>query len=84
MEIAELGSIGELVAGVATLITLIYLATQIRQNTQVVRTTNYMNLSGQVNEFARTVAKDAVLNELYVRGSTDLIRSLTAKNLASI
>jgi hypothetical protein len=34
MTIAELGSIGELVGSIAVLVTLIYLATQIRQNTR--------------------------------------------------
>ena len=39
MEISlqELGSIGEFVAAIATLITLVYLATQIRQNTKVAK-----------------------------------------------
>lgn len=37
MTIQELGSIGEFVAAIATLGTLVYLAAQIRQNTQAVR-----------------------------------------------
>ena len=37
MDIMELGAIGELVGGVAVLVTLVYLALQIRQNTSQVR-----------------------------------------------
>ncbi len=37
LSIQDLGSIGEFVAAIATLITLVYLATQIRQNTKVAK-----------------------------------------------
>jgi len=35
MTIHDLGAIGELVGGIAVVVTLIYLATQIKQNTKV-------------------------------------------------
>ena len=37
MSIQDIGSIGELVGALAVIISLIYLATQIRQNTRAVR-----------------------------------------------
>ena len=37
MPIQELGSIGELIAAVATIFTLVYLAFQINQNTRAVK-----------------------------------------------
>ena len=37
MTIQDLGSIGELIAAIATILTLVYLAAQIRQNTKTVR-----------------------------------------------
>ncbi len=37
MTIQDLGSLGELIAAVATVATLVYLALQIRQNTRVLR-----------------------------------------------
>jgi hypothetical protein len=37
MTIQDLGSIGELVAAIATVATLVYLALQIRQNTESVK-----------------------------------------------
>ena len=44
MTIAELGSIGELVAAIATLVTLVYLALQIRQNTNALKTSALASL----------------------------------------
>lgn len=40
MSIQDLGSLGELVAAIATIATLIYLATQIRQNTRMLESTH--------------------------------------------
>jgi hypothetical protein len=37
MTISDLGSIGELVSGIGVIVTLIYLAIQVRQNTQAMR-----------------------------------------------
>ena len=47
MTIAELGSIGEFVGSIAVLVTLIYLATQIRQNTQSVRMSSHHRIADQ-------------------------------------
>lgn len=41
MTLQDLGSIGEFIAAIATLITLIYLAVQIRQNTRSVRSASH-------------------------------------------
>ena len=41
MTIQELGSLGEFIAAIATLATLVYLAVQIRQNTKSVRASTY-------------------------------------------
>jgi len=49
MTIQDLGSIGELVAAIATLLTLIYLAIQIRQNTKQLRFTSSTTLWEDMN-----------------------------------
>ena len=41
MSIQDLGSVGELIAAIATVATLLYLATQIRQNTKSVQSSNF-------------------------------------------
>jgi hypothetical protein len=76
MTLQGLGAIGELVGGIAVIITLIYLALQIRQNTAVVKTTNYLNLSRDSDDFSRMIGGNKELNEIYMRGSEDF-RSLS-------
>ncbi len=67
MSIQELGSIGEFVSSIAVLITLIYLAIQVRQNTQTMRvsatqeatkvgrevTSNVMTTPGMIEVFLK-------------------------------
>ena len=67
MTIEQLGSVGELLAAIATMATLVYLATQIRNSTKATRTTNFMGLYDQMREFSRMCAEDPSLAELYVR-----------------
>jgi hypothetical protein len=71
MTLQDWGAIGELVGGIAVIITLIYLAIQIRQNTSVVKTTNFLNLSKGLDDFTRMVAENEELNDLYLKGSED-------------
>ena len=58
MTVQDLGSIGEFVAAIATLATLIYLALQIRQNTKTVRASAHHAMTESATsiafEFART------------------------------
>ena len=41
MTLEDLGNIGEFVAAIAVVVSLLYLAIQIRQNTKTVRTSTY-------------------------------------------
>ena len=41
MSIQELGNLGELAGGVAVVVSLLYVALQIRQNTQTIRASNH-------------------------------------------
>ncbi len=58
MDIIELGAIGELVGGVAVLVTLAYLATQVRQNTSVIRASASQSFLDSINQVCETVAGD--------------------------
>lgn len=53
MNIQDLGSAGEVVAAVATVATLVYLAIQIRQNTESVQTSSELSLSHQMSDWAK-------------------------------
>lgn len=44
MTVEQLGNIGEFVAAIATVITIIYLAFQLRQNTRALKATAFQNV----------------------------------------
>ena len=58
MTIQDLGSLGELIAAVATIATLVYLAMQIRQNTKQVRASTFQGVSRGWQEFLYTISSD--------------------------
>ena len=64
MTLQDLGSIGEFVAAIATLITLIYLAVQIRQNTGSVRSATAQSASDAIVGMNSLIAGDRNLAEL--------------------
>jgi hypothetical protein len=66
--IEQVGSLGEIIGAVATVATLVYLAGQIRQNTSVVRTSNYMQLNSHFAEFTLRVAENGELYDVWNRG----------------
>jgi hypothetical protein len=81
--IAELGSIGEFVAALATIATLVYLAIQVRQNNQLGRQNNKLALGAAQRELMTTfqvnldrVARDPLL---FQRGLREF-ESLSSKD----
>ncbi len=68
MTLQELGNLGELVGGIAVIVSLVYLAVQIRQNTQTVRASSYRGVIDGLNEAAALLARDPVLADVYQRG----------------
>ena len=69
--IQELGSLGELIAAIATVATLIYLAIQIRANTASVRAESRRDAVAQTNGFAAVVANNKELASVFRRGIAD-------------
>jgi hypothetical protein len=69
--IQDLGSLGELIAAVATVATLIYLAAQIRQNTSTVATSTYESVFSGYNDVNLAVASDPILAGILERGVED-------------
>ena len=72
MSLEDLGNIGEFVAAVAVLVTLGYLAVQIRQNTRSVRASMYQSLVESVVNFNTTFTQDSDLARAYFEGLEDL------------
>ena len=67
----SLGNIGDFVGGVAVVVTLIYLARQIQQNTATVEAATVQAASEAFAEILDTLAKDPELMNLYLSGCKD-------------
>jgi hypothetical protein len=68
--IQDLGSIGEFVAALATVATLIYLAVQIRQNTSSLRANAYQETVRSSNDWAAFFVHHPETNETFLKGIT--------------
>lgn len=74
-----LGNLGDFVGGIAVLVTLIYLAIQIRQNTaqvkmasDIARTDTYARSVDSFSYFRGLLISDPEMADIYLRGSQDL------------
>jgi hypothetical protein len=72
MSLQDLGSIGEFVAAIATLTTLVYLAIQVRSNTNTMRESNTRLHTDRMIGHSRMVAVDKELANIFRRGSKDI------------
>ena len=71
MTIAELGSLGEFIAAIATLGTLIYLTLQVRQNTESTRISASQAILDSLNEALSAAASTPQAARTVVLGQTD-------------
>jgi hypothetical protein len=70
MSIQELGSLGELIAAIATVFTLVYLAVQINQNTGAVKASVLEVTGSRSMELAKFVANDPELSRIVMAAMT--------------
>ncbi|MGQ0813516.1 MAG: hypothetical protein ACT4O1_03535 [Gemmatimonadota bacterium] len=68
MDLQDFGSLAEILSAVAVLVSLVYLATQIRQNTIALRQTMSQSVAVGGTEFARSIYEDPDLSDLFFRG----------------
>jgi hypothetical protein len=68
MTIAQLGDLGGFLGGIGVLVTLVYLALQIRKNTQAVRSASLDSVSASHSEFLDRVGQDPELTKLWFDG----------------
>ena len=66
MTIQDWGAIGEIVGGIAVLITLIYLVVQIKQSTKATHRNMYSSSSADVSRFWLELARDMQLYEDFI------------------
>ena len=71
MTLSDLGNLGEFISAVAVVISLLYLAGQIRQNTRTVRASVHHASSLAWNTLNLACGSDAAASSLLLRGSDD-------------
>jgi hypothetical protein len=72
MTLQDLGSIGELIAAIATVVTLGYLAVQMRQNTRALRSATFQEISRDMNGTSEVISTHADLSEIMIKGQAGL------------
>ena len=65
------GAVGEIVGAIAVLITLAYLALQVRQNTAALRSAATQGAHDQVGDLYRILSTDSEMAMIFVRGCTN-------------
>ena len=80
MTLQDLGSIGELLGGVAVVVSLIYLALQIRQNTETVRASTFQQAAASSSALAEQLSLDPELTRIFTSGVNELA-SLSEEDL---
>ena len=71
MMIEKLGNIGEFVAAIATVITLIYLAFQLRQNTRALKATAFQNVTSEMGKNVEHIMDNGELAEILIKGTAE-------------
>ena len=71
MTLEDLGNVGEFLGGVAVVVSLLYLAVQIRQNTRSVRRSAYQAIVSSSVQASVAFANDEGLAELWAKGALE-------------
>lgn len=71
MDLTTLAQLGEFIGGIFVVISLIYLAYQVRQNTTSLRTENYARALDRLSTLQSNLSSDAELNRLVTVGAQD-------------
>ena len=71
MTLQDLGSIGELISAIAVIVSLAYLAIQIRQNTRVARATTLQQWVSMAATVNNAVAQSGEFSRVYRTGCED-------------
>ena len=72
MNIQDLGSIGELIAAIATLLTLGYLAIQLKQNTSALKSQTFQQSSMDMSLTANSVSSDGELAKIIIKAENGI------------
>jgi hypothetical protein len=71
VDLQALANLGEFVSGLVVIVSLVYLAVQVRQNTQSLRTENQSRALDRISAMQARLSGDAQLSTLVARGVVD-------------
>lgn len=71
LELQSIASLAEIVSGVAVVVSLVYLALQVRQNTHSLRTENYARALDRVAAIQAQLSKGGESSRVFTRGVID-------------
>ncbi len=71
MTIMELGAIGEFFGAIAVVVTLIYLAIQVRQNTSALKLNTTQSVTEELQDMYALLASDPDLTEVLIKASRE-------------
>lgn len=71
VDLQTLANLGEFFGGMFVVVSLVYLAYQVRQNTRSLRSENYARLLDGMSTLQSRLAMDAELNHLFIVGAED-------------
>lgn len=71
MDLESLANLGEAVSAAAVVVSLVYLAIQVRQNTQSQRTDNYLGVLDRIAGIQSRLSQDGDYARLFARGVMD-------------
>lgn len=71
MSLADLGNLGEFVSALAVVVSVLYLAIQIRQNTRSLRAQAHQSITTHIAELNRTIVENDEVAEILERGLED-------------
>ena len=72
MTIQDWGSIGEILGAIATIATLVYLATQVRQNTRALQAASMDSTTKTANEIRASLFTNPEITTIYYTGLRDV------------
>jgi hypothetical protein len=72
MSLQDLGNLGELIAAVATVLTLAYLAIQLKQNTNALRSQTFQQSSMDMSLTANAISSNEELASILVKTKDNL------------
>jgi hypothetical protein len=71
MDLQSLANIGEIIGAVVVILSLVYLAIQVRQNTEAQRTENYARALERLAAMQSTLSQDSEISLIFSKGVVD-------------